>query len=515
MPAKSQTNAVTERDEDGELLAAVAERRDRAAFAQLVERHQQALFALAQYLAHDRARAEEAVQDALLQVWNRADRFEYLGPGSVRAWLLRVTANESIRAARSHEREARRVKRAEAQRPPAEPDAPPGWAERRELLAALRAKLEELSGADRKMVALYYGVGLDQQSIAAQLDLSQQAVSHRLKRVLETLRESLTQGGFAAALPLLDTADLGGALHGGAEIPEGFADRVAFSLARESVRSMRVAAIGGASYAALTALLLLGAGGVVWWQAHRRAAVPTEGEPPAAAPAPPVAKLAEEIVYTDTFDEEKLRAFWEPERPANTNERLSTMLEKSMLVLLAGGRSVSVNLFGSYGGRKYGLNQCSELSSIYVALDERPVEIVFGETRMLWADKCYTFEGEVLDGIGRVIFRWRQSRTKSGDALVRENTVAGAPAVVKGPKFVVGDVTHVVADRGGRIAVLLPDGRVWATGILDGGIERLRICFRIEVPGAADHNGFCIDAMAIKRLASWPAAEPPGDAQRP
>lgn len=73
------------------------------------------------------------------------------------------------------------------------------------------------------------------------------------------------KGGFAAALPLLESADLGGALHGGAEVSAGFADRVAFSLARESVRSMRLAAVSGVSYAVLASLLLLGAGGAAWW----------------------------------------------------------------------------------------------------------------------------------------------------------------------------------------------------------------------------------------------------------
>lgn len=265
-PARGEARAADPaRDEDGDLIAAVAGRRDRAAFARLIERHQTALFNLACYLSGNRDAAEETVQEAMLIVWSKADRFEYLGPGSVRAWMMRLTANEGLRQRHRRAQNARLAERARARPDAAEPSGPDEKAERGELLAALRGKLDELTGVERDVVALYYGAGLDQKAIAAHLDLSQQVVSYKLKQILERLRDGLVKGGFAAALPLLDAADLGGALHGGVAAPLGFADRVAFSVARESVRSMRVAAVGGATYAALAVLLLLGTGGAVVW----------------------------------------------------------------------------------------------------------------------------------------------------------------------------------------------------------------------------------------------------------
>lgn len=284
-PAREEAPAAdSERDEDGELIAAVAGRRDRAAFARLIERHQTALFNLACYLNGNRDAAEETVQEAMLIVWSKADRFEYLGPGSVRAWMMRLTANEGLRQRHRRAQNARLAERARARPDAAEPSGPDETAERGELLAALRGKLGELTGVERDVVALYYGAGLDQKAIAAQLDLSQQVVSYKLKQILERLRDGLVKGGFAAALPLLDSADLGGALHGGAEVSAGFADRVAFSLARESVRSMRVAAVSGVSYAVLASLLLLGAGGAAWWFTRNQPQQSSASEGASAAP---------------------------------------------------------------------------------------------------------------------------------------------------------------------------------------------------------------------------------------
>lgn len=508
--AMPRTIPGVERDEDGILLAAVAEHRDRAAFAKLVDCHQQALFSLAQYLAPDRARAEEVVQDALLQAWSRADRFEYLGPGSVRAWLLRVTANEGIRAARSRDREARRIKRVEAQSSPLEAVTVEHSAERRELLDALRAKLNELSGADREMVALYYGAGLDQKSIAEHLQLTQQAVSYRLKRVLETLREGLLKGGFAAAVPLLDSADLGGALHGGAEVPSGFADRVAFLVARGSVRSMRAGAIVSAPYAVMGALLLLGVGGAVWWQAQYRVAVPVETEAPSAVPAapipatPPAAKLAEETVYEDEFSSPRLNDFWSPPQPANTKERVSVMTNGSKLLLLAGGRSVVVSELVEGTKNEYRLNSRVELISRFVDLDERPVEILFGATGMIKAESCYAFEGEVVDNRGRFIFKWKQTRTEHGGPLVLSNRVGDEEVAVPEGPFMLSTRAYLVVNREGRVQISDENRHVLARGKLSGNIERFRLRFKIESFGDDEHNGFMLDSLSVKRLATDP-----------
>lgn len=293
-----------ERDPDSVLLEAVARHRDKDAFTALMRRYERDLFKLANFLTRNAASAEEAVQDAMLQVWRRASQFEHRGEGSVRSWLLRVTANESIRIARSRARADRRTERAAERRPEPEQRSPDDSAEQRELLGALRRKMGELPDAERELVALYYGVGLNQKSVAEALNLSQQVVSYRLKAVLDRLREDLLKAGFAAALPLFDLPGLGldGVLSEPAEVPAGLADRAASLLSRESARSGRAAARGSlAPYGIAAALVLaIGAGG--WLLSARDPAAGATTPAPAVRPAAPTEDAPHEETFQRRWD---------------------------------------------------------------------------------------------------------------------------------------------------------------------------------------------------------------------
>jgi len=84
---------------DEELLVRIATQRDRDAFDELFQRHQQAAFSLAQTITGCRHLAEEAAQEALLKLWTSASL--YRGDGAVRAWLLKIVARQSISAIHS------------------------------------------------------------------------------------------------------------------------------------------------------------------------------------------------------------------------------------------------------------------------------------------------------------------------------------------------------------------------------------------------------------------------------
>ena len=81
-------------DDEARLVAAVA-RRDAAAFRTLVERHAGAVHAVAYRMLGDRSEAEDVVQEALLRLWDGADRFQSRG-GGVPGWLRRVATNLCI-----------------------------------------------------------------------------------------------------------------------------------------------------------------------------------------------------------------------------------------------------------------------------------------------------------------------------------------------------------------------------------------------------------------------------------
>lgn len=81
--------------EETALLAAIALRRDRAAFRQFYERYERTAYNLAYHLTGDQDRAVEAVQSGMVCVWTSAASIP--PGGNARAWLLRIIARESLR----------------------------------------------------------------------------------------------------------------------------------------------------------------------------------------------------------------------------------------------------------------------------------------------------------------------------------------------------------------------------------------------------------------------------------
>ncbi len=79
-------------DPDAELVVRAGQG-DRAAAQALMARHLPAMLALARRLLRDPAEAEDAVQDAFIQLWNHAAQWE---PGRAKfsTWLYRVTFNK-------------------------------------------------------------------------------------------------------------------------------------------------------------------------------------------------------------------------------------------------------------------------------------------------------------------------------------------------------------------------------------------------------------------------------------
>lgn len=509
LPYIAGSDPASMHDEDRDLMVAIVERRDRDAFAKVVKRHQTAVFSLATYLCGGREAVETAVQEAMLRFWTSAARFQYLGPGSVRAWLLRLVANESIRLRKRLAADKRLVERVRMNRPYREAAELDATAERNELLDALRVKLDELTGVDREVIALYYGAGLNQKAISEHLGLSQQAISHKLKHVQEKLRVGLMKGGYAAALPFLETPDLGGALCESVDVPAGFADRISTISPRESVRSVRAAAFIGTSYVWVVALMLLGAGaGIAYWQTQGQTGVGESeiGTEVTPLPGQTTLSMRTEVVYQDDFDGPDLDPFWDPVRPANTKDRLAYGFMDSKLLLLAGGRDVTGNaVSGERFGRKgtFRMFPRVEIASRFVELDDRPIEIRFGGT-YITQPNGYSLEGMVMDDQDRIIFGWKQARSRNGETLIGATLLAEKRATVTGSDFGMAEMAFLVADQAGRVMVLDQGMRTKAKGRMEGGINRLRLRFRIEVDDRDEYNVFSIDSLRLTRLASWP-----------
>lgn len=245
--------------DDQALIEAVARERDRAAFAELFERHRNSAYNLACYVTGSRESAEEAVQEAMLRVWTSAATFQ---PGNARSWILRIVAREGIRVIRARNRKRSEMESEQIDCHPSRGAAPEEDAERGELLGALRGMVARLNRGDRELVALYFAGGLSQEEIARELDMPQRTVSFRIQKSIEQLRGALTKAGFAAAVPLLNADGLIQALAGNAPAPAGLGERVLAKLASDGLRrasramSRRVAA-GGTSWIAGTVAAVL------------------------------------------------------------------------------------------------------------------------------------------------------------------------------------------------------------------------------------------------------------------
>lgn len=287
---------------DEDLVLAIARSRDRDAFLELFNRHQQAAYNLACHISGTRTLGEEAVQEAMLRLWTSARTFR--PEGNARSWLLRIVAREALRSAKGQRRHAQRAG-VNLDGQPASEAAPGAGREPvdGDLLVALRGQLEQLEPAQRSMLALYFSGGLSQREIAEALEVTQQTVSNKLNETLATLRKNLAQAGFAAAAPLLGAGEIGAALDSAHEVPAGLADGLAAKLGQVADVSQRVAVVKGASTLLWTAsvLAVAAAGGSAWWLAQpadpAAQSARTEAPEPggkAAAPEQAVAQTAED-----------------------------------------------------------------------------------------------------------------------------------------------------------------------------------------------------------------------------
>jgi RNA polymerase sigma-70 factor (ECF subfamily) len=205
-----------ERVETDDAMVAALRRGDEAAFAQLVDRYHAALLRLALTFVHDRAVAEEVVQETWVAVLQGIDRFE--SRSSLKTWVYRILSNKAKTRA---ERERRTVPfsslAAEGENASVEPDrflgpndrwaghwaAPPRrWDQipedrllAKETLTFLQAAIDTLPPAQRQVLTLRDVEGWSAEEVCAALD-----VSEANQRVLLHRARSKVRGALEAEL---------------------------------------------------------------------------------------------------------------------------------------------------------------------------------------------------------------------------------------------------------------------------------------------------------------------------
>jgi RNA polymerase sigma-70 factor (ECF subfamily) len=178
---------------DAELMARVREG-DRHAFAELVDRHKDAVVSYLTRLTADRDRAEDLGQETFLRLFRGAA--EYREQGYLRAFLYRIATN----LVRSEERKRRRWSLLQPLLPGRthqEPSGPVGLLSR-ELTRQVQAALAKLPLHFRVPLVLHEIEGWTYGDIAAELGCQQGTVKSRIHRGRQQLKARLApywQGG--------------------------------------------------------------------------------------------------------------------------------------------------------------------------------------------------------------------------------------------------------------------------------------------------------------------------------
>lgn len=173
---------------DIELLKRVVAR-DASAISDLYDKHSRLLYCLIYRILHDRAEAEEVLQEVFLQVWSRGATYNE-ALGAPIAWLVRIARNRAIDRMRANQA---RMKTLEA----AFPDAdivvnPETTASLGQQQRAVAEALGMLPREQRILIEQAYFLGFTQSELSERHNLPLGTVKTRIRSGMLLLREQLS-----------------------------------------------------------------------------------------------------------------------------------------------------------------------------------------------------------------------------------------------------------------------------------------------------------------------------------
>ncbi len=177
-----------EHDPDLALVQAMA-RGDVSALTELYTRHGANILNYLTSLLHDRALAEEVLQDVMLAAWEHAAGFR--GESKVRTWLLTIARHRAINAQR----------RAMPEYVPLDEDSfsadttPLEKVERKNQRQTLQAAIRQLPPFHQEILVLVFYQQLSGAEVAEVLGINVGTVKSRLHRAKEMLRRTLQSMG--------------------------------------------------------------------------------------------------------------------------------------------------------------------------------------------------------------------------------------------------------------------------------------------------------------------------------
>lgn len=178
---------------DDDLVARIAAR-DHAAMRLVTDSHAQLVWRIAYRMLGDAAEAEDIAQEALLRLWNHADRWRPGGAG-IAPWLKKVTVNQCL------DRLRRKRFTSDEEAPEREDDSPLAdrQMETEEIGRAVKNCIEALPERQRAAVVLTYYEEQPNQPAADILDMQLKAFESLLFRARASLRGCVERKGVVAA----------------------------------------------------------------------------------------------------------------------------------------------------------------------------------------------------------------------------------------------------------------------------------------------------------------------------
>jgi len=188
-PARARLSAVPERAEErpDDLLRLVA-RGDETAFGRLYDAMAARVYGLILRVIRDPAQAEEVSQEAFVEIWRTAGRFDP-ARGSASSWILTIAHRRAVDRVRSEQAGADRVRRVATVDTPY--DDVVEQATTRLERQQVRRCLKGLTNLQREAILLAYYSGHTYREVADLLETPLPTVKTRMRDGLIRLRDCL------------------------------------------------------------------------------------------------------------------------------------------------------------------------------------------------------------------------------------------------------------------------------------------------------------------------------------
>jgi RNA polymerase sigma-70 factor, ECF subfamily len=188
-PPRPTREAVAQGNADLDALLMSAGQGDQAAFEAVYDRVAGPVFGLIRRVLRDAAQSEEVAQEALLEVWRTAARFDP-ARGTAVTWVMTIAHRRAVDRVRSAAASTEREARAAALEPSVSADVAEAVESSLEA-ERVRRCLDGLTDLQRQSVTLAYYGGYSYPQVASALGVALGTVKTRIRDGLKRLRDCL------------------------------------------------------------------------------------------------------------------------------------------------------------------------------------------------------------------------------------------------------------------------------------------------------------------------------------